>query len=193
MRITVALVLIALVILLSYKRETYMDMFGYSGHSDPINGIVLEDKPIDKSNYRYEETKMNNDTIQKIILATNAAIEKKTKVCNYIIETLGVKKFVKKDNSDKGPMVIHQASFMAVKEGGFAFGFAVTVDVDINRETPVVMSLQTQPMDSKVLDENAIKAFTEGKEGQEFISYDLVKRAALPKKSELESAKNKIK
>ena len=193
MRITVALLLIDLVILLSSKRETYQEVFGYSGYSDPITGIVLNDKPIDKSNYRFEEVKMDNDTIQKIILATNAAVEKKTKVCNYIIETLGVKKFVKKDKEDKGPEVIHQASFMTVKEGGFAFGFAVTVDVDISRETPVVMSLQTQPMDSKILDEQAIKAFTEGKEGQEFISYDLIKRAALPKKSELESAKNKIK
>ena len=49
MRITVALLLIALVILLSSKRETYQEVFGYSGYSDPITGIVLNDKPIDKS------------------------------------------------------------------------------------------------------------------------------------------------
>ena len=51
MRITVALLLIALVILLSSKRETYQEVFGYSGYSDPITGIVLNDKPIDKSEF----------------------------------------------------------------------------------------------------------------------------------------------
>ena len=181
----IALLLIV-VLLLTVRRESYSEVFGFSGWSKPNEGVILDDPVEDISKYRMVEAKIHNDTIERIVLATNAAIKTKTGICNYIIETTSIKKFVERS----GTKEFYRAMFMAVKSNGFAFGFAVTVDVEIVGGVVNVKSLRTQPIDADI--PNDITPFTDGEAGQDFVDYKLVKEKAVPTRSEFESAKNKF-
>jgi hypothetical protein len=178
--------LLAVVLLLTVRRESYSEIFGFSGWSKPSEGIILDDPVEDISRYRVVETKVDNDTIERLVLATNKAIKQKTGVCNYIIETTSIKKFVERS----GDKQFYRAMFMAVKNHGFAFGFAVTVDAEINGDVVKIKSLRTQPIDADI--PNDIKPFTDGEAGQDFIDYKLVREKAMPTRSEFETAKNKF-
>jgi hypothetical protein len=181
----IALLLIV-VLLLTVRRESYSEIFGFSGWSKPNEGVILDDPVEDISKYRVVDTKIDNDTIERLVLATNKAIKQKTGVCNYIIETTSIKKFVERS----GDKQFYRAMFMAVKNNGFAFGFAVTVDAEIVGDVVTIKSLRTQPIDADI--PNDIKPFTDGEAGQDFIEYKLVKEKAMPTRSEFEAAKNKF-
>ena len=181
----IALLLIV-VLLLTVRRESYSEIFGFSGWSKPNEGIILDDPVEDISKYRVMDTKIDNDTIERLVLATNKAIKQKTGVCNYIIETTSIKKFVERS----GDKQFYRAMFMAVKNNGFAFGFAVTVDAEIVGDVITIKSLRTQPIDADI--PNDIKQLTDGEAGQDFIEYKLVKEKAMPTRSEFEAAKNKF-
>ena len=181
----IALLLIV-VLMLTIRREPYSEVFGFSGWTKPNEGIILDD-PVDNiRSYQTSETKVDNDTIERLVLATNKAIKEKTGVCNYIIETTSIKKFINITSGNE----FYRAMFMAVKNHGFAFGFAVTVDAEINDDVVKIRSLRTQPIDADI--PNDIKPFTDGEAGQDFVEYKLVKEKATPTRSEFELAKNKL-
>lgn len=181
----IALLLIV-VLLLTVRRESYSEVFGFSGWSKPNEGVILDD-PVDNIlSYRAIEAKVDNDTIEKLVLATNKAIKAKTGVCNYIIETTSIKKFVSLTSGNE----FYRAMFMAVKNHGFAFGFAVTVDAEIVDNVVKIKSLRTQPIDADI--PNDIKPFTDGEAGQDFVDYKIVKEKAVPTRSEFQMAKNNL-
>ena len=181
----IALLLIV-VLLLTVRRESYTEIFGLSGWTQPNEGVILDDPVDDISKYRAVDTKIDNDTIERLVLATNKAIEAKTGICNYIIETTTIKKYVELS----GTKEFYRAMFMAVKRNGFAFGFAVSVDAEIVGDVVKIKSLRTQPIDADIPSD--IKPFTDGEAGQDFIEYTLVKEKAMPTRSEFEMAKNKF-
>jgi len=181
-----AIALLLTVLLMTVRRESYTEIFGFSGWSNPIDGVVLDGPVENLSKYRMVETKIDNDTMERLVLATNKAIKEKTGVCNYIIETTSIKKYVSLlDDSE-----FYRTMFMAVKNHGFAFGFAVTVDAEIKGGVVKVKSLRTQPIDVDI--PNDIVPFTDGEAGQDFVDYKLVKEKAVPTTSELQMAKNKF-
>ena len=80
--------------------------------------------------------------------------------------------------------------FMAMKKGGFSFGFSVVASFEVQNGKSRVISLRTQPIGVEAPGD--VSAFTESSAGKEFVKYELVKEAAVPNQSELESAKNKL-
>lgn len=177
MSIIVLLILILFVLFTMSRTE----MFGYAGYTKPINQVVLTDAPFDTREYvESTDVSINNDLMEQLVLATNKHVADKTGLCTYIIETTSVKKFVHKENRKE----LYRCMFMLMKQHGFSFGFAVTVDIAVNPDGTVqVMSARTQPID--VMPPTDTSPFDSATEGYDFVDYDLFR------KSELELIKNK--
>jgi len=177
MSIFVLLFLILFVLFTMSRTE----MFGYAGYTKPINQIVINDPPFDTREYvESTDVSINNDLMEQLVLATNKHVADKTGLCTYIIETTSLKKFVHKENKKE----MYRCMFMLMKQHGFSFGFAVTVDIAVNPDGTVqVLSARTQPID--VIPPSDTSPFDSGIRGYDFVDYDLFR------KSELELIKNK--
>lgn len=178
------IVLIAIVLLLTVKREPFTEMFGFSGHTKPTGRIRLDDTVPDLSSYRQAEADVTNDMMQDFVLQTNKEISKRTGLCTYIIETTGLKKYIGEDKE------IYECVFMTVKNNGFAFGFSVVAYFEVVNGVVKLLSLRTQPLE--VESASQIAPFVDGVSGKEFVNYELVKEKATPTVGELEMAKNKL-
>jgi hypothetical protein len=184
MKWSLTIVLIAIVLLLTVRREPFTEIFGFSGYKKPSGSIRLDDARPDLSGYSQADANIDNDTMQEFVLQANQEIAKRTGLCTYIIETTSVKKYV---NDDKA---IYECMFMTVKNSGFAFGFSVVASYEVVNGEVKLLSLRSQPLDVQTVSD--ISPFTESRDGQEFIKYDLVKEATVPSQGELEMAKNKL-
>tara|TARA_R110001606_G_scaffold116164_1_gene244862 strand:- start:941 stop:1486 length:546 start_codon:yes stop_codon:yes gene_type:complete len=180
MKLLIPVILLVIVLLLTTNREPFTELFGFSGYTQPVSRIRFDDtKPI-LSDFTQAEADIDNDMMQNFVLQTNKEISKRTGLCTYIIETTGLKKFVKEDKT------IYECKFMTVKNNGFSFGFSVVAYFEDGK----IISLRTQPLD--VESASDIAPFVDSVSGKEFVNYDLVKENAIPTLSELEMAKNKL-
>jgi hypothetical protein len=184
MKLLIPVILIVIVLLLTTNREPFTELFGFSGYTQPVSRIRFDDtKPI-LSDFTQAEADIDNDMMQNFVLQTNKEISKRTGLCTYIIETTGLKKFVKEDKT------IYECKFMTVKNNGFSFGFSVVSYFEIINGVVKLISLRTQPLD--VESASDIAPFVDSVSGKDFVNYDLVKEKATPTLSELEMAKNKL-
>jgi hypothetical protein len=194
---SLVILLIAVVLLLTVKREPFTEMFGFSGHSRPTGRVRFDDSKPDLTSYRQAEADVDNDMMQEFVLQTNKEISKRTGLCTYIIETVAVKKYVAPTTNTEGVPVspgkndVYEAIFMTVKNNGFAFGFTVIAYFEVTNGGAITLkSLRTQPLD--VESESDISPFKGDPSGKEFVNYELVKEKAVPTLGELEMAKNKL-
>ena len=194
---SLVILLIAVVLLLTVKREPFTEMFGFSGHSRPTGRVRFDDSKPDLTSYRQAEADVDNDMMQEFVLQTNKEISKRTGLCTYIIETVAVKKYVAPTTNTEGAPVspgkndVYEAIFMTVKNNGFAFGFTVVAYFEVTNGGAITLkSLRTQPLD--VESESDISPFKGDPSGKEFVNYELVKEKAIPTLGELEMAKNKL-
>ncbi len=122
---SLTIVLIAIVLLLTVRREPFTEIFGFSGHTKPTGRIRLDDTKPNLSGYRQAEVSIDNDMMQEFVLQTNKEIAKRTGLCTYIIETVNVQKYVGEDKE------IYECVFMTVKNSGFSFGFTVAAYFEV--------------------------------------------------------------
>jgi len=177
-------ILLAVIVVIMFRREPYTEIFGFSGHTKPTGSIRLDDPRPDLSGYTKAEAKVSNDLMQKFVLLANQEISKRTGLCTYIIETTKVEKY-----SGAGDD-IYQCMFMVVKNSGFAFGFSVSATFEVSGDEVLLKALRSQPLD--VQTPSTVQPFVDGDAGQEFVKYDLVKEKAVPTKSEFDLAKNNL-
>jgi len=173
--ITILLILIVLMLLLMSRKK---EMEGYK---NPNNQIVIDDPSFDTTEYTEStDVSVDNDLMEKLVLATNKYVADKTGLCTYVIETTSLKKYVHKENKNE----MYRCMFMLMKQHGFTFGFAVTVDINLYPDGTVnVMSARSQPIDVKPPTYQS--PFMSDIEGHEFTGYERFR------KSELELIKNK--
>ena len=182
---TITIILILLVLLITTRREPFTEIFGFSGYTEVSDPIRFNDPRPDLSTYQRTEANVNNDTMQKFVLRTNEEIQKRTGLCTYIIETTSLARYTK-DGSD-----LYECVFMAVKNSGFAFGFSVAASFEVSGDDVNLVSLRSQPFGSDAPSD--VTPFVQSRGGQDFVKYELVKKAAVPTTGELEMAKNKLK
>jgi hypothetical protein len=194
---SLAILLIAIVLLLTVKREPFTEIFGFSGHTKPTGRVRFDDSKPDLTSYRQAEADVNNDMIQEFVLQTNKEISKRTGLCTYIIETVAVKKYVAPTTNAEGALVssgkndVYEAIFMTVKNNGFSFGFTVVSYFEVTNGGAITLkSLRTQPL--SVESDSSVSPFKGDPSGKEFVNYELVKEKAIPTLGELEMAKNKL-
>mgnify|MGYP005625750645 FL=1 len=184
MNYLLAFILILIVFLLTTNMEMFTETFGLSGYTKPVSQVKLNDPRPNLDGFEEFEVSLDNDAMEDFVLKANKEIADRTGVCTYIIETTAVKGY-KKDSDE-----VYELMFMVMKQGGFSFGFSVVASFEVKNGKSRVISLRTQPIGVEA--PGSISAFTEGSAGKEFVKYELVKEAAVPTQSELESAKNKL-
>ena len=184
MNYLLAFILILIVLLLTTNMEMFTETFGLSGYTKPVSQVKLNDPRPNLDGFEELEVSLDNDAMEDFVLKANKEIADRMGVCTYIIETTAVKGY-KKDSDE-----VYELMFMVMKQGGFSFGFSVVASFEVKNGKSRVISLRTQPIGVEA--PGSIGAFTEGSAGKEFVKYELVKEAAVPTQSELESAKNKL-
>ena len=184
MKLILTAILLVIVLLLTTNREPFTEMFGFSGHTTPVERIRLDDTKPDFTGFNQAEANVTNDMMQEFVLQTNKEIAKRTGLCTYIIETTSLKKYVKDEKE------MYECVFMTVKNNGFAFGFSVAAYFEVVNGVTKLISLRTQPL--SIESSGDITPFVDGVSGKEFVNYELVKEKAVPTVSELEMAKNKL-
>jgi hypothetical protein len=182
---SLTIVLIAIVLLLTVRREPFTEMFGLSGYTQPVKNIRFDDTIPLLSDFTQAEADIDNDMMQEFVLQTNKEISKRTGLCTYIIETTGLNKYVKEDKT------LYECKFMTVKNSGFSFGFSVVAYFEAMNGNIKLISLRTQPLEVESASEIA-PFVDDGASGKDFVKYDLVKEKATPTLNELEMAKNKL-
>jgi len=181
---SLTIILIAIVLLLTVRREPFTEVFGFSGYKKPVGTIRFDDPRPNLDGFSQAEADVDNNMMQEFVLQANKEISKRTGLCTYIIETTSVKKY---SGSDKD---LYECMFMTVKNNGFAFGFSVVASYEVVNGQVKLLSLRSQPLDVQTVSD--VTPFVEGQSGQEFVKYDLVKETAVPTQGELEMAKNKL-
>jgi hypothetical protein len=186
MKLYVIVILLLIVLLLTTKREPFTEIFGFSGYTKHVNNIVLNDERPNLSGYVQAEADVDNDLMQEFVLQANKEIFKRTNICTYIVETTSIKKYV---NSENGKH-IYECMFMVVKDSGFAYGFSVSATYKFENGKVELTSIRSQPLDVQTVSD--VTPFIESVSGKDFVDYNLVKEAAVPNISELETLKNKF-
>lgn len=184
MNVLLLVALVILVILLT-KRESFTELFGFSGHTKHVSGVKFDDPRPDLSGYNPIEVKVDHDIVEEFVMLANTEISKRIGLSTYIIETTSIKGYV----NDDGEM-IYECMFMTVKNSGFSFGFSVVASYKLTDAGISLISLRSQPLG--VESPENIQPFTDGSDGREFVDYKLVKEAAIPAKSEFDSVKNNL-
>ena len=170
--IAILLILIVLMVMFMSSRK---EMFGYAGYKDPVKQVIIDDPSFDTTEYtEATDVSVNNDLIEKIVLATNEYVSAKTGLCTYVIETTSLKKYIHKENKKE----LYRCMFMLMKQHGFTFGFAVTVDVNVNPDGTVkVLSARTQPINVNPPTDQS--PFVSDVEGHEFTEYERFRESEL--------------
>ena len=157
------------------RTEMFTEHFGFSGYIKPKDPITIEDIEVDLSEYEEsgDDIALSNELMQKLVLATNKAVSKKTGLCTYIIETMNVKKYTNTTTNQE----IYRCMFMSVKHRGFALGFAVTSDMRIIDGKAIVIGLRTQPIDYRPPIDTSI--YQKSIKGKEFEDYTEVRQSEI--------------
>lgn len=162
--ITIIVILIVLMLLLMSREK---NMAGYN--------IDIDDSSFDTTEYtESKDVIVNNDLMEKLVLATNKYVSDKTGLCTYVIETTSIKKYIHNENKNE----LYRCMFMLMKQHGFTFGFSVTVDIKSYPDGTVqVLNARTQPIDVKPPTNQG--PFTSDVEGHEFTRYERFRESEL--------------
>ena len=179
-----AFLLLIVFILLNVQKEGFSEMFGFAGHKKSPEYVTLNDDLENLNVYKQVNLKVDPYHFQEIAFASNKYVSDKLGECTYIIETSDIKQYEHVVTYAK----IVRVMFMFVRNSGFAFGFAVTLDLDY--DTNKVLGARTQPM--SIESPANVGAYTTDGTGQEFVKYEIIKEKGQLRKSELDSVKNKF-
>lgn len=168
------MLLVLLIVLVLALMASRKEMFGYAGYEGHVKSVVIDDPLFDTKDYvESTDVSVNNDLMEKIVLATNAYVAKKTGLCTYVIETNTVKKYVPAKKSGRD---LYRCMFMLMRQHGFVFGFAVTVDCFVNPDGSVsVVGAHTQPIGVEPPADQT--AFTSDLEGHAFPEFSLFEKS----------------
>lgn len=179
-------ILILIVVLITTNHENFVERFGFSGYTEPVSPVKLNDPRPDLSKFTEVEAGLDPDLMQELVLQANKEINKRTNLCSYIIETTKVKQY----RNDEDNVDIYECQFMNVKTNGFSYGFSTVATYEKTGNKIRLVSLRSQPLGTSIPSD--VSAYVGDKSNKEFIDYELVKEHAVPKKSELDEAKNKL-
>ena len=170
---------IAALILLSSDRENFVEQFGFSGYSKPIN-IRKDSAAFDYTGYTEDVAQLTSDEMNEIIKVTQAGI----KTCSYPLETNSIKKYT---NAENGSVVYKCAfTFMAVR--GFPFGFGVNSDVTL-KPSPQLLGIRTQPISNRGTE--AVIPYQEDV-ASDFVDFEMIAKSNIPTLEQLRAGENAL-
>lgn len=159
-------VLVLTVLILMTQKEGFVERFGFSGHKKEAEYVLINDKLSETASLEEVPVKVGPHHLQAIILNANKYIQEKIDDCCYIIETTDIRQY-------QGPIKkIVRVMFMCVRNKGYAYGFAVTVDADYN--TAQILAARTQPLGIDA-PSDVTPYVTDGK-ARDFTKYEVIKQ-----------------
>jgi len=176
MKIELIVVIVLLLIFIMSQREGYREMFGFSGHKNEAAYPLINDRLRDISDYQEETVALTHDEIQEIVLGVNKYVSEKLNECTYIIQTLDVKQY----KLPTGGII--RVMFMIVRPNGYAYGFAVTADVDLYSRK--ILGARTQPLGVDAPSD--VSAFVSDGTTKEFVKYEMIKQRSLLTRGDFE-------
>jgi hypothetical protein len=157
--------LIILMLILITQKEGFIERFGLSGHKKEAKYLLIDDELTNTLGMEEVSVRVGPHQMQEIVLNANKYIQGKIDDCSYIIETTEIKQF-------KGPLKeIVRVMFMCVRNKGFAYGFAVTVDADYR--TAQILSARTQPLG--IDSPSDVSPYVSDGTAREFTKYEIIK------------------
>ena len=88
--LVIAILLVVLVTLLPNRREGFSEFF----HKPrPTREVEIYDAAVDKSKFDEVEPKLNSDMMNRFVLKTNMAIQRRLQAPTYIIETTAIRAY----------------------------------------------------------------------------------------------------
>ena len=162
------LLLLVVVISCSFKKEKFVEVFGFAGMKDDENkNIEINDSITNIDENLYEEQKkyyVTNDTINDVVILIRKYLKSNHKICAQHVETNYIHKYANKLDSDK---ILYKTRMMFLKTGGYPYGFSVSAEILMSPE-PVLVGMYTQQMTNKNVEN--IKPFvkTENDEYENF-------------------------
>lgn len=182
----IILAVTAIAVALLPRKEPYRrELFGNSGYSPPKT-VKLDDDGADLAGYEeVDDWKVTPDLMNKIIMATNSEIAKRTGLSTYIIQTHALKKYSGKGSGE----TMYQAMFMVAAQTGFSYGFNVVSELTVAGGDMSVTSLRTQPLGVQA--PTNVAPYVSKGNGQEFVDYRLVQQMT-PTEPQLQEAKRSL-
>ena len=143
------LLLIAVFITCSFKKEKFVEVFGFAGAKENNNKTIeFSDTITNIDEKLYEKQKnyyVNNDTINDIVIVIRKYLKSKHGVCAQHVETNYIHKYASSLDSNK---ILYKTRMMFLKTGGFPYGFAVSAEILMTPD-PVIVGIYTQQMTDK--------------------------------------------
>lgn len=184
---TLLIILAILFVLMSVKKESFTEVFGFAGYDKPMLDVSIDEAAtkVDFSEYQKQKALVSPDILQDLIFTVQAYL-KKQGMCTYGIETNNIEKFVNKTDSNK---VIYRCRFMFLQTKGFPFGFGVSADI-LMAPKPTLISIQTQPRDDQTY--QPVEPFVE-ESGKDFLDFNEVQKQNIPNAAEFNNVVNSYK
>ncbi len=122
------LLLIFVLLICQTKSEGFVEMFGFSGHSNPKEAptISVNNNGVDTTNFIPIEGGMTHDDVNSAVTIVTNFITKSTDLCVYPIETSKIEKLI---NVETGSEFIKVRFMYMVTNTGFPFVFGVDAEI----------------------------------------------------------------
>lgn len=132
------LAILAIVVILSTKKEKFVEVMGFAGMTKDTSDIVINDNinKIDETKYtKQEKYSITPDITNDIVKLIQKYINSKYGICAHPIETSYIDKYT--NNKD----TLYKSRMMFMKSVGFPYAFSVSSDVLVaGGDSPAVLA-----------------------------------------------------
>jgi hypothetical protein len=185
----IILAAIVIVIMLTVKKESFVEVMGFAGMSKNTTNIVIDDNigKIDETGYiKQEKYNITPDIINDIVKLVQKYMSSKYGMCAQPIETNYIHKYVDKTDSTK---ILYKTRMMFMKQEGFPYAFAVSADVLVaGVSAPLLVGVYTQQMTDQARE--TIIPYTDVVGSSDFENFQDILAANIPK-PKINGQKNK--
>lgn len=155
--VLIFLMVLALILGGGPVRENFQEMFGFSGHRDPISDTTISFGSESYNGYTdvTSEDGVTSDEVNTCVKATMNFINDRLKMCSYPVETNKITKL------QKDADMIYKCQFMfMVKSTNYPFMLGVEADVRNGSVIRVATQDMHKPLGGPEVEEN-FKSFSE--------------------------------
>jgi len=166
--IVIAILLVVFITMLPNRREGFAELFF---KPRPTREVRMHDAAVEKLKYDEIEPKITSDMMNKFVLKTNMAIQRRLNAPTYIIETTAVRAYRHREFGARD--VLYEIQYLVVKQGGMPHGFAVVSTIHVRGDAIEIVALNTQPLD--IRDDVVDSGIFESSTAKEFLDLDEVR------------------
>ena len=132
------LAILAIIIILTTKKEKFVEVMGFAGITKDTSDIVIADNigKVDETKYtKQEKYSITPDITNDIVKLIQKYINSKYGICVHPIETNYINKYTNKTD------ILYKSRMIFMKSAGFPYAFSVSSDVFLaGGDSPAVLA-----------------------------------------------------